>query len=399
MAGIKISNLPASTGALLTDLFPVVQAGVTNKETLSQIATLLNSVLTFLPTGGGTLTGPLILSGDATNNLGAVTLEQLNTVASGITVQGAARLGTTANLTAAYSNGTAGVGATLTNSGTQAALTIDSVAAAVNDRILVKNQSSNVQNGIYTVTNIGSGSTNWVLTRATDYNMPSQINPGDLVVVTAGTTQTSSSWLMSSPQVTTIGTSPITFVIFFSPSSYLQVANNLSDVASVATSLTNLGVTSVGTAAVGQVPGVITNSNASAGNVGEYLSTIVLLGAAVPLTSATGKTIATLSLTAGDWDIWGEVWLTGGGTTVVSIVQCSIFTTLNTVTTVPTDFSAANYFYGSTSALAGVGPPTFPVGPTRMALSATTPVYLNVLANFATSTLSGYGKICARRRR
>ena len=57
--------------------------------------------------------------------------------------------------------------ATLTNSGTQATLTLDSTAANLNDRILVKDQTDATQNGIYTVTNVGSGSTNWVLTRAT----------------------------------------------------------------------------------------------------------------------------------------------------------------------------------------------------------------------------------------
>jgi len=77
---------------------------------------------------------------------------------------------TTASLTATYSNGTSGVGATLTNSGAQAALQIDGSVVSVSDRILVKNQAGAAQNGIYTVTTVGSGSTNWVLTRATDYD-------------------------------------------------------------------------------------------------------------------------------------------------------------------------------------------------------------------------------------
>jgi hypothetical protein len=65
---------------------------------------------------------------------------------------------TTSNLTATYANGTAGVGATLTNSGTQVALTIDGVALVVGNRVLVKDQATGFQNGIYTVTNIGSAS-------------------------------------------------------------------------------------------------------------------------------------------------------------------------------------------------------------------------------------------------
>ena len=104
-----------------------------------------------------------------------------NVAGSGFNVLTAAYVATTANLTASYSNGAAGVGATLTNSGTQVALTIDGIAVSASQRVLVKNQTSEAQNGIYTVTDIGSGSTNWVLTRATDYDTAAEINPGDLV--------------------------------------------------------------------------------------------------------------------------------------------------------------------------------------------------------------------------
>ena len=76
---------------------------------------------------------------------------------------------TTADLgTVTYNNGTLGVGATLTNGGSQAAFSIDGQSPSVDSRILVKNQSSALQNGIYTLTTVGDGSTNWVLTRASD---------------------------------------------------------------------------------------------------------------------------------------------------------------------------------------------------------------------------------------
>lgn len=123
---------------------------------------------------------------------------------------GACRLATTANLTATYNNGTAGVGATLTNAGAMAALQLDGVSAAVGDRILVKDQSTTFQNGIYIVTAIGSGASNWVLTRATDFNTPSQITAGDQVTVAFGTINTKTQWLQTAV-VATIGTDPITF--------------------------------------------------------------------------------------------------------------------------------------------------------------------------------------------
>jgi phosphotransferase system glucose/maltose/N-acetylglucosamine-specific IIC component len=108
--------------------------------------------------------------------LGAVTLQQLNTVAGGFTVILAALVATTANLTAVYANGAAGVGATLTNSGVQVALTVDGVLTVVGNRILVKNQTTTFENGVYVVTVVGTGATDWVLTRATDYDQaPSQL--------------------------------------------------------------------------------------------------------------------------------------------------------------------------------------------------------------------------------
>lgn len=117
---------------------------------------------------------------------------------------------TTANLTATYANGTSGVGATLTNSGTQATLTIDGVTLAVGNRVLVKDQTTTLQNGIYTVTNIGSASTNWVLTRTTDYDVPAQTVRGNTVSVISGNSYAASIWMLTSV-ITVIGTDDFTF--------------------------------------------------------------------------------------------------------------------------------------------------------------------------------------------
>jgi hypothetical protein len=62
----------------------------------------------------------------------------------------------------------AGVGATLTNAGAQVALAIDGVTLSVSDRVLVYTQTNAIQNGVYVVTSVGSGATNWVLTRSSD---------------------------------------------------------------------------------------------------------------------------------------------------------------------------------------------------------------------------------------
>lgn len=117
---------------------------------------------------------------------------------------------TVANLTATYSNGTSGIGATLTNSGAQATLVIDGVTLSTGNRVLVKDQATDLQNGIYTVTNTGSVSTNWVLTRANDYDAVGRIRKGDIVPVIKGTLNQASLWMMTST-MTLIGTSDFTF--------------------------------------------------------------------------------------------------------------------------------------------------------------------------------------------
>lgn len=237
MAGIKISALPAIPSSQLTDVAPFVQGGVTYKVTNNQLITLFNSNIQItegqvtnlttdlaakLDKSGGTMTGALILNTSSpTTALEAASKGYVDTIASGITVQGACYAASTTALTVSYNNGVAGVGATLTNATTQATFSIDGVTPPLNSRILIKDQASTLQNGIYTVTNVGSGATNWVLTRATDYDQASEINPGDLVIINNGTVNGDSSWLQTAT-VTTIGTDPITFSVFFEPSNYLS---------------------------------------------------------------------------------------------------------------------------------------------------------------------------------
>ena len=128
-----------------------------------------------------------------------------------VCVEQACRVATTTALTATYLNGTAGVGATLTNAGAMAALVVDGVSMAVGDRVLVTNQASSFQNGIYTVTTIGSGAANWVLTRAADYDEASEIIEDQVILVNQGATYAGLAFQETSPSPSIIGTSPITF--------------------------------------------------------------------------------------------------------------------------------------------------------------------------------------------
>lgn len=138
-------------------------------------------------------------------------------VASGVHFHAPVRVESPINLVATYDNGTAGVGATLTNSGTQVALVIDGITVSVNDRVLVYQQSNQTQNGVYTVTDTGSGSTNWVLTRATDadtyvFDSPNGLSEGSTFFVQEGTTGAGETYTCNTPGTITFGTTNITFV-------------------------------------------------------------------------------------------------------------------------------------------------------------------------------------------
>jgi len=150
----------------------------------------------------------------------AANKQYVDDVAQGLHVHAASFAGTTANLTATYDNGTSGVGATLTNSGAQAAFSTDGTSPSLNARILVKNQTTTSQNGIYTLTTVGSGSTNWVLTRATDFDTGTEIAGGDFTFIDNGTTLANTGWVCVD-EVTTVGTDPIVFNQFSGAGTYI----------------------------------------------------------------------------------------------------------------------------------------------------------------------------------
>jgi hypothetical protein len=114
-------------------------------------------------------------------------------------------------LSATYDNGTSGVGATLTNSGTQAALEIDGIKLSINDIVFIKYLSStnSAHYGIYTVTNLGSDTTDWVLTRTEDTDSGKELLDM-VVVVTVGTSYAGTNWKIDNTSIT-VGTTGLTF--------------------------------------------------------------------------------------------------------------------------------------------------------------------------------------------
>tara|TARA_R110000868_G_scaffold121883_1_gene323326 strand:- start:4093 stop:5754 length:1662 start_codon:yes stop_codon:yes gene_type:complete len=131
-------------------------------------------------------------------------------VSGGFNYKNTTYASTTANLNATYANGAAGVGATLTNAGVQAAFATDGTSPAVNSRILVQFETTQAYNGIYTLTTVGDGVTNWVLTRSLDYDTPAEMNPGDIVPVSDGTLYADTLWIQTQ-NVIAVGVTPVNF--------------------------------------------------------------------------------------------------------------------------------------------------------------------------------------------
>lgn len=194
-------------------------------------------------------TGTITTTPSSSNDL--VNKSYADSIATGVNFHPACNYATTADLgTVTYNNGSSGVGATLTNAGTQAVLVIDGHTFTGTDvtngvRVLVKNQSNGAYNGVYTVTNQGSGSTNWQLTRATDYDTSgvgtNEIDAGDLLLVLSGTANANTSWVQQTLLPITVGTTALVFVQFAAVQTYTAGTG-------LTLSLNQFSITNVGTA-------------------------------------------------------------------------------------------------------------------------------------------------------
>lgn len=161
---------------------------------------------------GGTVTG----MPSPSNATDVANKAYVDSTASGLNILAASTLATAVVLpnSPTYSNGTLGVGATLT-AGSNTTLTVDGTAAPLNTVVLVKNQASAFQNGIYTVTTAGSGAAAWVLTRATYFDQAAEMKAGSYTFISAGATNVNSSWTQQAA-VATVGTDASNWALFSS---------------------------------------------------------------------------------------------------------------------------------------------------------------------------------------
>ena len=144
------------------------------------------------------------------------------------------------------------------------------------------------------------------------------------------------------------------------------------------------------------IVGTTTNNNANAGSYGEYTESVVGSGSAVSLTTATTANITSLSLTAGDWEVWGTTFLQL--TTTTNLVSA-----FNGTSTTSATFGAADTLntvaQNASAGIAYGNSPLFRAATQRIrySLSATTTVYLVANANFTVDTATVYGTLRARR--
>lgn len=237
-------------------------------------------------TGGASFSGTVKLGGSATattksannNSTSVATTAYVDSAVTAsnpaVAVQAATtQASDTSGFT--YSNGVSGIGATFTGSA-NTAITIDGYTfTALGQRLLVKNDTqspSGAFNGVYYVTQVQTAILPPILTRALDYDMPSDINNTGAIPVINGTANIDTSWLLTS-QVTTVGTDPLSYVQFsYNPSIIaLLNANNAFSATSSTTFAGSVNVTKSITTSKSvtatQFQGTGTASNSFAGSL------------------------------------------------------------------------------------------------------------------------------------
>jgi hypothetical protein len=296
--------------------------------------------------------GDLVLNQDPTSNLQAATKQYVDTIAAaGVHYHDPVRVEREGNLNATYDNGTSGVGATLTNAGTQAALVIDGVTMVLNDRVLIYEQTNAAHNGVYTVTNVGSASTNWVLTRATDADSygpsdPDALGQGDAFFVQEGAAGAGETYVMTTEGTITFGTTDITFSQISATQIY-SAGNGLTLTGTTFAAGAGTGVTvNANDIAIGQAVGTgdtVTFATVNANLTGNVTGNVTGDVTGNADTATTWETARTISLT-GD--------ITGSATGVDGSGNVSIATTYANDVVLGTDTSG-NYI--ATGAVSGNG--------------------------------------------
>ena len=212
---------------------------------------------------------------------------------SGLDVKQSVRAASTANVTVTYS----ATGGTSTRGQiTAAPNTLDGVTLAANDRILLKNQTTGAQNGIWVVSTLGTGA-NGVWDRATDFDTDAEVTAGAFAFVEEGTTNGDSGWVLATNNPITIGGASGTALTF---NQFSSAGSGVSSFSAGTTGLTPStattgAVTLAGTlAAANGGTGVSNSFNISLGGAITTAGALTLSGAFGTTFTVTGSTSVTL---------------------------------------------------------------------------------------------------------
>ena len=218
-----------------------------------------NTDITSVALTSGTITTAPSSSNDIVNKSYA------DSIVAGVNFHAACQYATIAALPAnTYNNGTSGVGATLT-ANANGTLTIDGytlVSGDVGKRLLIKNEATGANNGVYTLTQAGTAGLPYILTRATDYDSSgsgtNEIDSGDFLYVIAGSTLANTSWVQQTLLPITVGTTAIVFIQFAAGGSSYTAGTGLT------LSANQFSITNIGTAGTygtsTQIPVFVTNA-------------------------------------------------------------------------------------------------------------------------------------------
>lgn len=231
--------------ALVSNVLSAQSADATHPGLVNNTTQTFSGAKTFsgAMTLGSTLnlgTNQIINVVDPTTAQMAATKNYVDTVASALNPIQAVSL---ASASTNYPGAMVGNILTITATG---AISIDGSTPSANQRVLLKDQSTASQNGVYVVTTIGSLGVAPVLTRAADYNTAADVNAGDLIPVISGAVNATTSWLQTAT-IVTLNSDSLVFVQWTAnPANYLLKANNLSDVSTKATAFNNISPMTTG---------------------------------------------------------------------------------------------------------------------------------------------------------